>query len=803
MTPIFKHTLISSAVFSALMLSMPMLQAQTNNDAIIQVNIPSGNLVDALNKFAAKQGISLQFSPTLTQGLQTSGLNEEVSIEQGFLKLLKGTNLTAVAKGDGVYILQMVMKKATASLPHKNEKVMTLATTSVSGNNSNETTEGSSSYTTEQMRTATKLDLSIRETPQSVMVISNQYIADRNIDDFETLMKNVTGISSNSTSDPRITYNSRGFAIDYYLIDGMPSPQLSSDALSNYNMDIFDRVEIVKGANGLMSGAGNPAASINMIRKHANSEELTADIDASIGAWGTYKLKADASTALNQDGTIRGRVVVSHKETDTFKDRYHQENDLFYAVVDADITDSTTLSAGASYALEDRDGAITDFPAFNTDGTPTNFSRSKNYSPDWLSWDTETTSYFSELKHEFDNGISLNAVYSHSEIETKDRLSGWTDTRRNLSEDGSGIGLGWVHLPQDIKEDNVDVYTSIPFELGNQNHEIIAGFQYSKQQTKKVKKGEGSLSIDNFFTSDGSEHLEPTDVDSLWIPKAETETLQTSLYLTGKFELSNDLKLILGSRLTNWEFDYGDQDINQYYKYENKNEITPFAGLVYDIDTHHSVYVSYTDIFKPQNYKDENEKLLDPVVGNNYEIGIKGEYFDGTLNAGLTLFRIEQSNVAQLVDGITLSDGSSAYRGASGVTSEGFELEVGGQITDNWDINVGFSNFEATEDTGDKISTTTPRNNLNIFTKYTINNFSVGGGVNWKSKTYSTRGDVKNSQDDYALVDIMASYRFNESLSAQLNINNLFDKKYNAGYNTYSYNYGTPLDGSITVKYIY
>lgn len=227
------------------------------------------------------------------------------------------------------------------------------------------------------MRTATKLDLSIRETPQSVMVISNQMLEDRKVDDFETLMKNVTGISSNTGTDPRLGFNARGFGIDYYQIDGIPTPQ-NWYSVNNYNMDKFDRVEVVKGANGLTSGAGNPAATINMVRKHANAKEFTGTVDASIGMWDTYKLKADVSTSLNSDGSIRGRVVASHKQTDTFKDRYHQENDLLYAVVDADITDNTLLSVGASYELEDRDGAVTMFPAFYADGIKTNFSRTKN-----------------------------------------------------------------------------------------------------------------------------------------------------------------------------------------------------------------------------------------------------------------------------------------------------------------------------------------------------------------------------------------------------------------------------------------
>ena len=296
--------------------------------------------------------------------------------------------------------------------------------------------------------------------------------------------------------------------------------------VNNYNIDKFDRIEIVKGANGLMSGAGNPAASINMIKKHANSRKFIGIIDTNIGTWDTYKLKADVSTPLNEDGSIRARFVASHKETDTFKERYHQENDLYYAVLDADITDNTVLSVGTSCEKEDRDGTATDFPAFYTDGTRTNFSRSKNYTPNWLYWNTEITSHFANIKHYFHNDISINMNYNYNDIET-DRFTGWIDTwNESFNKDGSGLNLGWMHMPQNIKENNVDIYSSIPLRLADKEHEFIVGFQYNKQKAKQTFKNDGNISIDNYFTSNGSKLLKPDTSAS--IPNTEEITKQTA-----------------------------------------------------------------------------------------------------------------------------------------------------------------------------------------------------------------------------------------------------------------------------------
>lgn len=712
--------------------------------------------------------------------------------------ILESNDLKAIEEDGVIYIIEKP-KKTT------NSKTTILEEISVNDKYLGSTTENSDSYTTGSMKTATKLDLSIRETPQSVMVISQQMLEDRKTDEFYTLIKKVTGVSVAEGFDGRATYYSRGFDLDYYLLDGLPVTQ-NWYTINNYNMDAYDRVEIVKGANGLMVGAGNPAVSINMIRKHANSKIFKGDIEASAGSWDMYKLKTDIQTPLNEDGSVRARLVASYKDKNSFVDKTSQENSLVYGVVDADITDNTTISAGASYEENNRDGIMgggSSLPAFYSDGTKTNFSRSKSYMFDWSKWDTSITSYFTDVKHYFDNDILLNASYSHNEIHTKDR--NFTNIQGSLNKDGSGLTAGYGKYPEKIKKDSIDIYASIPFELAKKEHEIIVGTQYNKENDKKYKpEFTGKYNITNYFTQDGSEFTsEPNMGRNILRQDADTE--QKSVYLTGKFELVDDLKLILGSRLTTWEYDSYSWDTNSRTKYDHDNIFTPFVGLVYDLDENHSIYTSYTDIFLPQgNVKDKSGNILDPKEGKNYEAGIKGEYFDKKLNAGLTLFRLEQDNVAESINGVFV-DGSNgteqAYKSMKGVTSKGIELEIGGEITDNWDISAGFTHFEAKDANKNKVNTTTPRNNINIFTKYTINDFSFGAGVNWKSKGYSKSDTREITQDAYAVVDLMASYKFNKNLSTQLNINNLFDKTYYIGYGTSSYNYGDPVNGILSLKY--
>ncbi|TDS78791.1 TonB-dependent receptor [Comamonas sp. JUb58] len=772
------------------LLALSALPAHAQASAAMPISLPAQSLGSALNELARQAKLQLMVNPELVAGKQAPAVAGQLSPKQALDRLLVGSGLVADVQG-----AEVIVRRAPAPDPRD---AATLSTVTVSAQaDAGGTTEGSGSYTTNAMRTATKLDLSIRETPQTVSVVTRQMMDDRQIDDFDTMMNTVTGVRAvKGVQDSRSSYYFRGFFVDSYQMDGIPLYP-STYAVNNYNTDQFDRVEIVKGAAGLTTGAGEPGAAVNMVRKHANSKTFSGTVEAGAGNWDTYKLMTDISTPLNQDGSVRARLVASHKETDTFKDRVHNKNDLLYAVVDADITAQTKLSAGASWQLEDLNGDSSNLPAFYKDGGRTTFSRSKNFSPDWASWDTERTSFFVDAKHRFDNGISLNTVYTHNNIKTKDRLVGYLGVWSGFNRDGSGLTYDDLHMPQDIKEDNFDIYASIPLRFADRDHEIVAGFQFNRQKWDQTKLGEHTYTIDNFFSQNGSEIA--YGGDDLSIAWRNEYTKQTAFYLSGKFLLRDDLKLILGGRLTNWKYDAIWQGVPNE-KYDTRNEFTPFAGLVYDLDANHSVYASYTNIFKPQNYRDVNEKLLDPLVGNNYEVGVKGEYLDKRLNASLALFQIKQDN-APIETDTKLSDGSTAYRAAKGVVSKGVELEVNGKITNHWDAQIGFAHFNAEEAGGAKYNTRAPRNNINIFSKYSIGNFSIGGGVNWKSKGYVGSGSRVVSQQAFAVVDLMAAYRFNDRLSMQLNIHNLFDKKYYSGYSAYEYTYAAPINGMLSMKY--
>lgn len=662
----------------------------------------------------------------------------------------------------------------------------------------NSVTEETGSYTTGATSTATKLDLSLRETPQSVLVFTRQRLEDQNITSYQELLSKTPGVTLNKW-DERVYPTARGFTIDYNLYDGMPTYSIADYGANDTDLIIFDRVEIVKGANGLMTGAGNPALGLNYIRKHANSKEFKGNIDLNAGSWDNYTSSVDVQTPLNSDGSVRARFVAKHQDKKSYMDNYEKQTDVFYGVVDMDLTDTTYLSLGASYEDIQRDGVRWGgLPAFYTDGSRTNFSRSKTVSDDWTYWDNKTTSYFADLKQYIYDDISINASYSNRTMDSKTAIAYYFGTVNKVTNNADGFLYDYVSDAKE-EENNLNLYASIPFELAKLDHEIITGFGYNKYDFKKNNfAGTGYISASslNFSNINIDNPQLSANIPTLELP---SKTIQKGYYLAGRFSLMEDLKLISGIRVSSWEYQAKNGNGNR----EFDDEITPYAGLVYDIDKNHSIYVSYTSIFKPTDRQDKDNNYLDPAEGKSYETGIKGEYFDGRLNTSLSIFRIEQTGFEDTGIPIASNPLKNAFERIDGVVSKGFELGVQGNLTDDFSLDFGLANFEAENPDGSKFNTDSSRTTANLWAKYTISNYRFGAGLNYKSKFYTGSGANKITQDEFITTDLMAGYKINKNLDLQLNINNVFDEKYYEGIGANSMVYGEPRNFTLGMKYTF
>ena len=692
-----------------------------------------------------------------------------------------------------------------------------LATITLTAQDKTAVTENTGSYTTSSTNTATKVNLSLRETPQTVKVYTREYLDDRNIESFQDLMSNITGVSTPRTDERQRPY-ARGFDVDYFLIDGKPTT--ANLVAADLDLSIYDRVEVVKGANGLMTGAGSPAMGINLIRKHANSREFAGSVSASAGSWNSYSSSADLSAPLNNDGSLRGRVFVKHSDEDSFMDFYEKERNIVYGAIDYDISDKTLLSFAASYQELNRDGVRWGgLPAFYTDGTRTNFDRSLTVSSDWTYWDAKTTMLFADLKHTLFNDVSLNVSYLYRQEDSSSNLlytSGQVNKETNklpvYDETTKKYNVSVYADDQRTDENNVDVYIAAPFILAGREQEIVVGGAWNKSELKKNNFGGSYYTGGNVLNVDA---LNFNDMNTQIVVPIEknqkgvlNNTVQTAGYISGKFHILDPLKAVAGVRVSNWEYEAADGKGNR----EFKNEITPYFGLIYDVARDYSAYVSYTSIFKPQNRKDVSGNYLDPIDGKSYEMGLKGEYLDGKLNAALSIFRIEQDNVAeQLYDSngkaIKVKDingidtAENAYFAAEGVTSKGVELNIDGELNENWGLSFGVANFDAKDAKGVDYNSTSSRTTADLFVKYKNEAWYAGVGLNYFSKIYKGTGATRVDRGDLYLANAMLGYKFDPNFSTQLNVNNLFDKKYYDGIGSDSMIWGEPRNATLSFNY--
>ncbi|MBA0282091.1 TonB-dependent siderophore receptor [Stenotrophomonas maltophilia] len=679
-----------------------------------------------------------------------------------------------------------------------------------------------SSYTVKNARSATRLDLSLRETPQSVTVITRQRLDDMGLFSLSDVMGQVTGVSVSVTDSERINYVSRGYTIDNFQIDGMLNT-FGGSVKTNTDNVIYERIEVIRGATGLTTGAGDPSGTISMIRKRP-TDTFQMGANLTVGRWGNRRLEADLGGPVAWDGRIRARVVAAKQQSDSFRDVYSLDKDVFYGIVQADLSDNTLFEVGYEYQSPRTTGVTWGVvPYWGADGAPANLPRSTNLSASWSAWPIVEKTSFARLEQRLGNGWSVKGTFSHAVRDTDGSV--WYGAAGNPRADGTGVTAYISHFNEHSTMDVFDVNVGGPFQLFGREHELVFGLGQS------VRKGE-SEGMD--FDYDDAYAVVPDwrhwtgnvpvlPVTRLGRLSSQNELRQRAAYVAARLRLADPMLAVVGARYGSWEtrswaYGYdanGNRNRTTRTGYRPDDMLTPYAGLVYDFNSIFSGYVSYTDIFKPQNYRDRNGNYLEPVVGNMYEAGVKAEFFGGLLNASAAVFEGKQDNVAEIDDSVpvnSLPDGSQAYRSSGkGNKVKGWEIETQGSIGEQWNVSAGFAHTVIRNKDGVLQRTTAPQDTFRLNTSWRPGGidgrFWLGGGVTWQSSIWNNstkpdRSKARITQDAFYLVNLAGGYRFNENFSAQLNINNLLDKKYfnNVGFYNGVY-WGEPRNVTVTLRW--
>jgi outer membrane receptor for ferric coprogen and ferric-rhodotorulic acid len=642
------------------------------------------------------------------------------------------------------------------------------------------------SYTAKATSTATGLTLSIRDTPQSVSVITRERMDDQALQTVFDIATNATGISAKEIDSVRGYFYARGFEVKQLQIDGVPMS--GSDAgQAKADMAIYERVDIVRGASGLLNGTGSPSASINLIRKHADSKSFTGAATLGIGSWQKREAEVDLSTPLNADGSIRGRLVVNEEHKDSFIRLENTRQSTVYGVVDADLGPDTHLSVGYSEQRDKHRGSQwAGLPIFYSDGSRTDWDRSMTSAAKWNFWDTRQRTAFVTLEQTLANQWQLKAMATRRENNGDQRLN-WMD---GLVDRNTGLGLQpWVVGYGGIEEQSdVGLTATGPFSLLGRQHELTVGLLHGRHNQEWLVSDASEQPPIGDFRHWTGDYPEP-QWGAYYSGSSYNDT-QTSAYGAARLRITDPFKIIAGARVMNWTRNAANgawTDVPYQIRYRGK--VTPYVGGVYDLSATSSAYASYTSIFDPQELRDRRGAYIDPLEGKNFEAGVKTELLNGKANASFAVFYVKQDNFAIVDPGQFVPNSrDQAWQTIDGTKTKGYEMELSGELARGWSASIGWTQFRSEDKDGAPVNTVHPHKLLKLYTKYQLGGdwakLSVGGGVNWEGRSYTQITDPVSGatfpvgQPAYALASLMVRYDISRDLTLQVNVNNLFDKKY-------------------------
>ena len=664
---------------------------------------------------------------------------------------------------------------------------------------------------------STRLQLTARETPQSVSTVTREQIERKSLNSIDAVLRDVTGIAVSFYDTQRPLYYARGFQITDFQVDGLPT--YSSNINQEFDTALYERVEVVRGANGILTGVGVPSATVNMIRKRPQ-REFAASVALTAGSWDLYRAEVDVNAPLNADGSVRSRLVVAPQKKNSFRDRYSEDKLAMLAAVEADVGLSTVVSVGHQRQSNDPKAPIWGtIPRFATDGTPIDLPVSTSFSPPWTRWERNANTTYATLEHQFNDDWSLKAALNHTEGDTyslRTYAYGTTTSQAPFIDRATGAGATLYAAVggSSEKQDTLDTYLSGKVELGGRKHDLVLGLSSTRIATRTdiyAPLTGWSHTIPNVYAWDGNAPQPAVAKTGAWRTQV---TRQTGIYASARWRVADPLSVLTGVRVTDWSRytdNYGSTgDLTGRTAVQDENKkVTPYVGLVYDITPSLSGYASYARIFNPQNYKDRNNEPLSPVVGSNAEVGLKADLFDGRMQGHFAVFQTKQDNYGVRDSAITtpLPDGSLPYRAVDGTQAEGFEMEIAGLVSKGWRVSAGLTHAKVKRAATDLIYANLPDYLLQLGTDYqfagALSPLSLGGNLMWQSSIEGFNiphpsGRVNVKQSPVALLNLRATWQFNPKLSATMAINNVTDKKYwaNLDYG----NYADPRNVSLTLR---
>ncbi|MBQ0216852.1 TonB-dependent siderophore receptor [Alcaligenes faecalis] len=805
---IVRSALLILACGTTVMQALPV-HAQTTAtqaDGRHSYRIGRGPLDDALANFAAAAGVSVTVPPQLVAGKSSGGVDGRYTVEEGFARLLAGSGLYVEAVSGGAYVLHRLPDGQGSG------GVSTLSAVVVTARGLD--TEGSHSYAAPGA-SIMKSAQSLRDIPQSLTVVTRQRMDDFNLNTLEDVLSQTTGLSLETLGAGNKLFASRGFEMRNMQVDGVSKGFWGGTSAMGIQPDMamYDRVEVLRGAAGLLLGNGTPGGTVNFVRKRPLAERYVG-VELQAGSWDYYRGMLDVASPLNDDGSVRARAVMSYEDRGYYTSKTETRQPFFYGVLEYDITPQTQLTLGGRYQHFRKDGAYWygGLPS-STDGSDLELKRSTSFGPSWAFYKAETQEFFAEAKHDFNARWALKVSGTYQKTQRSDSTL-WLRGSAN-PQTLTGAYLVASSTPEERLETRaLDANVTGSFDLLGREHSVVLGANWLEELGKGASVYDYANPIPLDLNDPHQRNVSEKDLDPDW---TDDRTVSQGVYGSLGLQLADPVKLVLGGRLS-W-YDYKDR-LSPNSSFKQSRQFTPYAGVLVDVTPEWTAYASYADIFEPQSQsRTVSGSSLKPAIGSNYELGIKGELLDGRLNTSLAMFYIRQNDRA-MVDPENSSgcpgspSGGACYINAGKVESKGIEAEINGEIVPGLQAWLGYtynhqvylkdrdSKGQPSSNEGQAFSSITPRHIFRAGASYRLpgelNKLTLGAGVTAQSSTGYLSGKVWREQTGYAVWNAFARYQIDPRWSLSLNVDNLFDRSYytSPGQNVY----GEPRRAMVSLR---
>ena len=627
-------------------------------------------------------------------------------------------------------------------------------------------------------RGAMVLESDLMDTPQSVSIIDSELMQDFGFNDVNRLLGYATGVNVEIVETDRTYYNARGFDIKSMQVDGIGLP-FNWNVVGKLDTFIYDKVEVIRGANGLLTGTGNPSGTVNYIRKRPTND-FRAAMKTSGGSWDTWRVEGDVSGPLTANASWAGRLVAAGQEGDSYLDLYSHDRNVVYGAIEGQVGARGTVMFGYTQQDSKSDGVLWGaLPMLYTDGSQTSFPVSTSTSMDWTSWDTRSRTGFVEGTYAFRNDWRLQGTLTYNDYDEDSELF-YVYAYPGLDPD-SGLGLyGWPGKYRSTTDRTLfDATIGGPVTLWNRQHDLVFGLNVSHADNGYLSypapaddPAWGALPPFPGWT--GSEIARPAF--GAPVVSSEWDTEVNRLYAVARLRPTDAIDVILGVNATDVSSDGYSFDEPQD---SDERDVNPYVGLIYRITPTVNAYASYSDIFEPQPEINADLQPIGAATGESYEIGLRSEFFERRVLTTLALFRAVQDNYAEYA-GVDADSGLSYYRGVD-VESQGFELEASGRITEEWHLLAGYTDLDLEDRNGDDARTFIPRRTVNLTTRYApqaLPGLQLGLAVKWQDEIHLDAAAGEIRQDARDVWTMFASYAFADRYEISVQADNLTDEKY-------------------------